>query len=86
MHSVFQGEPDTESISKLMNAVLDQYKMEQSEENEEKFGSALLSMRQRSAVGVNEMQILKYMYQHPNTAVTLPTQIGTVATILETTN
>ncbi|WP_299288465.1 hypothetical protein [uncultured Mucilaginibacter sp.] len=83
MHVVFTDKPSEETISKLMNPILTNYSLPIDEEHEEKFASALVSMKQQSAVGVTEMEILKYMYQHPDASSSLPEAIGKAATILE---
>jgi len=63
-HSVFKGEPETEDISKLMDGILDQYHMEHTEINKQKLGSVFYSLRTKSAIGISEMQLMKYAYQN----------------------
>jgi len=64
LHLIFQDQPDIESIKKLADPVLTQHGLDISYKNLETLGSALLGLRQRSAVGVTEMEILKHMYQN----------------------
>lgn len=85
-HDVFRGSPEVQDIQNLMDAILDQYQMEKNELNKQKFGSALLKMQQISPTGITEMEIMKYMYQHPDTSLSLPTAIATATAILEQTN
>jgi len=83
LHVVFEGEPDINVIKKLMKAVLDKYGLEENYEILNRTGSALLTLRQSSAVGVTEMEILKHMYQLGDAKKTFPNQAAISATILE---
>lgn len=83
LHVVFYGKPELETIKKLMGAVMAKYNIEENYENLNRCGSALLSMRNSSAVGVTEMEILKHMYQHGDVSQKFPNQVAISATILE---
>ena len=58
---VFEGNPSLESVKKLLSAVMDKYHLEINYENINRCGSAVLGLRQASAVGVTEMDLLKHM-------------------------
>ncbi|MBB5645071.1 hypothetical protein [Pedobacter cryoconitis] len=83
LHVVFDGKPQAEAIKKLMSAVMAKYNIEENYENLNRCGSALLSMRNSSAVGVTE--ILKHMYQYGDAGQAFPAQVAISATILEQT-
>jgi len=61
LHEVFKGKPERAATKKLMTAVMTRYNIEENHENLDRCGSALLSMKKSSAIGVTEMQILKHM-------------------------
>jgi hypothetical protein len=86
LHVVFAGEPEKESIQKLMSPVMKSYGLEENYENLNRCGSALLSMRKSSAIGITEMEILKHMYQHGSTSNPFPTQAAISALYLEENN
>ena len=81
--TVFKGNPRAEEIQKLMDAIIEQYGMENTDKLKNQIASALLGMSNDSAVGVTEMDIMKYMYQNPQLAKPLPTAIAEAAFILE---
>lgn len=85
LHVVFDGKPEVESIKKLMGAVMAKYNIEENYENLNRCGSALLALRNSSAVGVTEMEILKYMYQHGDAGQPFPKQAAISVIILEQT-
>lgn len=80
---VFEGNPSLESVKKLLSAVMDKYHLEVNYENINRCGSAVLSLREASAVGVTEMELLKHMYQEGDDRLSFPDQAGVSATILE---
>lgn len=83
MHVVFKGEPDEESIKKLIEAVMIKYHMPINEDNALHVGNMLMTLSNESAVGVTEMDILKDMYQNGSSAVSLSAQGGLSAGLLE---
>lgn len=86
LHVVFEGNPDRTAIKKLMTAVMTKYNIDENYENLNRCGSALLSMKKSSAIGVTEMQILKHMYQYGDAVQTFPNQAAISATLLEQSN
>jgi len=80
---VFEGNPSLESVKKLLSGVMDKYHLEVSYENINRCGSAVLSLREASAMGVTEMEVLKHMYQEGDESLSFPNQAGVSATILE---
>lgn len=80
---VFEGNPSLESVKKLLSAVMDKYHLEVNYENINRCASAVLSLREASAVGVTEMDLLKHMYQQGDDRLSFPNQAGVSATILE---
>jgi uncharacterized phage-associated protein len=84
-HVVFSGNPSVEEIQNLMDAIIDQYGMENTDKLKHQIASALLSMRNESAIGVTEMDIMKYMYQNPKLDKPLPNAIAEASFILEKT-
>jgi hypothetical protein len=65
-HTIFKEEPSAEDIGKLMDAILDQYHMEHTEKNKQRLGSVFYDLRTKSAIGITEMQLMKYVYQNYN--------------------
>lgn len=80
---VFEGNPSLESVKKLLSAAMDKYHLEVNYENINRCGSAVLSLREASAVGVTEMELLKHMYQQGDESLSFPNHAGVSATILE---
>ncbi|WGQ09108.1 hypothetical protein QG516_21590 [Pedobacter gandavensis] len=85
LHVVFAGKPEIESIKRLLKVVMEKYGLEENFENINRTGSALLALREDSAIGVTEMEILKHMYQHGDPTVKFPTQAGISSLYLEQT-
>lgn len=85
LHVVFEGKPEPEAIKKLMSAVMAKYNIEENYENLNRCGSALLSMKNSSAISITEMEILKDMYQNGDASQSFPSQAAISATILEQT-
>jgi len=79
---VSEGNPSLESVKKLLSDVMDKYHLEVNYENINRCGSAVLSLREASAVGVTEMELLKHMYQEGDDRLSFPEQAGVSATIL----
>jgi len=86
LHVVFEGRPEKETVQRLMSAVMAKYGIEENYENLNRCGSALLSMKQSSAIGITEMQILKHMYQHGDAGQSFPNQAAISAVLLEQNN
>jgi homoaconitase/3-isopropylmalate dehydratase large subunit len=86
LHVVFEGNPEKEVIRKLMSAVMAKYNIEENYENLNRCGSALLGLKQSSAIAITEMQILKHMYQHGDSGYNFPTQAAISAVFLEQSN
>jgi hypothetical protein len=84
MHVAFVGSPDIESIRPMLESVMETYGFIKTDDNRLKIGNMLVTLRQSSAVGVTEMDILKHIYQYGSNAITLPEQAGLSATLLET--
>lgn len=82
LHVVFEGKPEPEAIKKLMSAVMAKYNIEENYENLNRCGSALLSMKNSSAISITEMEILKDMYQNGDASQSFPSQAAISATIL----
>jgi hypothetical protein len=80
---VFKGNPRIEFVERLLSAVMEKYHLEINYENINRCGSAVLSLREASAVGVTEMEILKHMYQQGDKNQSFPNQAGVSAAILE---
>lgn len=83
MTAVFIGHPSISKIKPLMEGVMEKYKLPNTEENRKKVSSMLVALRERSAVGVTEMEILKHMYQKGNPNIKITEQAGISFTILE---
>ena len=83
LHNVFVGYPDKEQIQKLIDPVIARHKMAVIDGNVLKVGNALVFLREKSAIGVTEMQILKHAYQNNLDNFTIDEQLAFSATILE---
>ncbi len=84
MHVAFEGSPEIEKIKPMLESVMETYSFDKTDDNRLKIGNMLVTLRQSSAVGVTEMEILKHIYQHGSDKITLPEQAGISATLLET--
>jgi hypothetical protein len=84
MHVVFEGSPEIEKIKPMFEAVMETYNFPKTDDNRLKIANMLVTLKQSSAVGVTEMDILKHIYQHGSDKITLPEQAGLSATLLET--
>ena len=85
METAFEGYPAKSEIQPIMQSVLNKYNLEESEENLQKVGSVLVSLRKQSVLGVTELEILKHIYQHGSSSISFPGQAAISATILEKT-
>ena len=83
LHVVFEGMPDVEKIKPLIEAVMKKYDVVINNDNVQRVGSMLLSLKKSSAIGVTEMDILQHIYQNGTSAVKLPEQAAISATLLE---
>lgn len=83
MTDVFEGNHTTIKVKDKMDAVMNAYKVEITERNYEKCGSALVSMRK--ATGVTEMDIIEHMLEANtgNNGVSFSDQAALSATMLE---
>jgi len=86
LHVVFEGNPEKVALKRLMSAVMAKYDIVENYENLNRCGSALLSMKKSSAIGVTEMQILKHMYQYGDATQSFPNQAAISAVLLEQNN
>lgn len=85
MAVAFEGFPEKNSISAMMEPVMDRHKIEKTDKNRTDFADMLLRLRKGSALGVTEMDILKHMYQKGSGSNTLVQQAALSATYLEET-
>lgn len=83
MHIAFEGSPEISTIKPMIESIMDRYNMSKTNDNILKVGNMLVSLRQSSAVGVTEMELLKHIYQHGSDQITLGEQAGISATLLE---
>lgn len=83
MSTVFVGKPKISKIKPLMEAVMKKYKLPNTELNRKKVASMLVALREKSAVGVTEMEILKRMYQKGDPNIKITKQAAISFTILE---
>jgi hypothetical protein len=83
METAFEGYPRKSEIQPMMQKVMKMYGYPETEENLQRFGSVLVSLRKESVLGVTEMDILKHVYQNGNTSITFPQQAAISAVYLE---
>ncbi len=83
MHIDFAEEPKKEAIKSMMEAVMNRYHYPINEENIFRFGDGLVVLRKLSSAGINEMDILRHMYQYGDTTKTIGEQAVMSAYILE---
>lgn len=84
MNVAFVGNPKISEIKPLMESVMDNYNLPQTNENKLKVGSMLVALRKSNTVGVTEMDILKHIYRYGSNKLTLPEQAGISSTLLIT--
>lgn len=84
MNVAFVGNPQISEIKPLMESVMDNYNLPQTNENKLKVGSMLVALRKSNTVGVTEMDILKHIYRYGSNKLTLPEQAGISSTLLIT--
>lgn len=84
MNVAFVGNPKISEIKPLMESVMDNYNLPQTNENKLKVGSMLVALRKSNTVGVTEMDILKHIYLYGSNKLTLPEQAGISSTLLIT--
>jgi hypothetical protein len=82
METAFEGYPRKSEIQPMMQKVMEMYGYPETEENLQKFGSVLVSLRKESILGVTEMDILKHIYQFGSTDITFPQQAAISAVYL----
>ena len=83
IHVAFEGMPEIEKVKPLMEAVMEKYNLPITTENINKCGSALVSLKHESKIGITEMEILKHMYQKGEINVNFPTQAAMSLMYLE---
>lgn len=83
METAFEGYPKKSEIQPMMKKVMDMYGYPETEENLQRFGSVLVSLRKNSVLGVTEMDILKHVYQFGSTDIDFPEQAAISALYLE---
>ncbi|MBE9597993.1 hypothetical protein [Pedobacter sp. MC2016-24] len=86
LHVVFEGNPDKKVLKKLISVMMAKQNIEENYENLNRCGSVFLSMKNSSAIGVTEMQILKHMYQVGDATQTFPNQAAISAVLVEQSN
>ncbi len=85
METAFVGNPVKNDIQPMMERVMQRHKLDVNEENLQKVGSMLVTLRKASDAGVTEMEILEHIYQNGSDKLTLSEQAGISATLLEST-
>ncbi len=83
METAFEGSPRKSEIQPMMQKVMEMYGYQETEDNLQKFGSVLVTLRKESILGVTEMDILKHIYQFGNPNITFPEQAAISALYLE---
>lgn len=85
MAVVFEGKPSKEEIKVKLDQAIKLYGLEITEDNYNRAGSALVSLRKASKAGVTEMEILDYMIRSyaDNAKMSFADMAGLAATMLE---
>jgi hypothetical protein len=84
IESVFIGNPSSEKVQKLIDAMLVRYDMPITEDNIMKVADVLLNCRKQSNVGVTEMDILTHAYKGiKKDGVSIEMQLAISAFVLE---
>lgn len=83
METAFEGYPRKSEIQPIMQKVMQMYGYPETEENLQKFGSVLISLRKNSVLGITEMDILKHVYQFGSTDITFDQQAAISSVYLE---
>ncbi len=83
MVDVFEGNHSLPTVKQKMDAVMKAYKIDVTERNYEKCGSALVSLRK--STGVTEMEIIDHMLDADTgkEGISFPDQAGISATLLQ---
>lgn len=86
LSGAFENRPSTDQIRKLIDRVMENHRLEINYVNINKCGSTLIRVKELSAIGVTEMDILKHMYQYGDHTKDFPTQAAISASYLEQNN
>lgn len=83
IEGVFEGSPSKSQVQPMIEAVMNRYGMTITNEHTMNVANMLFVLKKESKVGVTEMEILKHIYQHGSSSVTLPEQAAISSVYLE---